>query len=159
MNIQYGNIIIHKQFLTPKQTSIKPKVSFDNNAKSLYTFITHDPDAVAGNYVHWLIVNIPGNQLNSGKEILEYKGPAPPKGTGTHNYIFTLYEQLTKVDTNIQIVRTTPLHTLLQILQLKEQKPILETYFTSKNMEGGKTRNKRRKLRKTYKRRKLRKTK
>jgi Raf kinase inhibitor-like YbhB/YbcL family protein len=68
-----------------------------------------DPHPVAQNWVHWLVINIPpqatsleegasvrrmpaGSQelINSFGEI-GYGGPQPPKGTGEHPYVITLY--------------------------------------------------------------------
>jgi Raf kinase inhibitor-like YbhB/YbcL family protein len=68
-----------------------------------------DPHPVAQNWVHWLVINIPANvmSLEEGasrkkmpRESIElknsfgdigYGGPQPPKGTGDHPYVFTLY--------------------------------------------------------------------
>jgi hypothetical protein len=68
-----------------------------------------DPHPVANNWVHWFVINIP-NTLTSLEEgasiksmpkgarellntygILGYGGPEPPKGSGAHPYITTLY--------------------------------------------------------------------
>ncbi len=68
-----------------------------------------DPHPVAQNWAHWLVINIPANATSleegaSGKKMppgsvelknsfgdLGYGGPQPPKGTGDHPYVFTLY--------------------------------------------------------------------
>jgi hypothetical protein len=68
-----------------------------------------DPHPVAQNWVHWLVINIPANVMAldegaSGKRMppgavelknsfgdIGYGGPQPPKGTGDHPYVFTLY--------------------------------------------------------------------
>jgi Raf kinase inhibitor-like YbhB/YbcL family protein len=68
-----------------------------------------DPHPVAQNWVHWLVINIPANVASleegaSGKRMphgsielknsfgeIGYGGPQPPKGTGDHPYVFTLY--------------------------------------------------------------------
>lgn len=68
-----------------------------------------DPHQVARNWVHWLVINIPANVSSleegaSGKNMprgsvelknsfghIGYGGPQPPKGTGDHPYVFTLY--------------------------------------------------------------------
>ncbi len=68
-----------------------------------------DPHPVAKNWVHWLVINIPANATSleegaSGKKMppgsvelknsfgdIGYGGPQPPKGTGDHPYVFTLY--------------------------------------------------------------------
>lgn len=72
--------------------------------KSL-ALIVHDPDAVGGDFVHWLLLNFPVSaqaiadnsvpagatqgQNDSGRN--QYMGPCPPGGTGTHRYMFELY--------------------------------------------------------------------
>lgn len=69
-----------------------------------------DPHPVANNWVHWIVINIPfrerrivegasrTNSLPAGaKELMNtfgelgYGGPAPPKGSGRHPYVSTLY--------------------------------------------------------------------
>lgn len=73
-----------------------------------FALICEDPDAPVGNWIHWVIYNIPGEQReleegipsdsqlvngivqgnNSWGEI-GYRGPAPP--FGKHRYFFTIY--------------------------------------------------------------------
>ena len=52
-----------------------------------------DPDAQAKSWLHWLVINIPGEsrEITDGQVIANYVPPTPP--SGLHNYIFTLYEQ------------------------------------------------------------------
>jgi len=68
-----------------------------------------DPHPVAQNWVHWLVINIPkeGTSIEEGasrKKMpsgslelknsfgdIGYGGPQPPKGTGDHPYVVTLY--------------------------------------------------------------------
>jgi Raf kinase inhibitor-like YbhB/YbcL family protein len=68
-----------------------------------------DPHPVANNWIHWLVVNIPANVTSlpegaSGKGMpagskelynsygtLGFGGPQPPKGSGPHPYVVTLY--------------------------------------------------------------------
>ena len=68
-----------------------------------------DPHPVANNWIHWIVINIPGNctslvekasgmNMPSGsKELynsfgeLGYGGPHPPKGSGPHPYVITLF--------------------------------------------------------------------
>jgi Raf kinase inhibitor-like YbhB/YbcL family protein len=68
-----------------------------------------DPHPVARNWVHWLVMDIPGGVASlpegaSGRKMppaavelknsygeLSYGGPQPPKGTGDHPYVVTLY--------------------------------------------------------------------
>ena len=83
---------------------ISPELVITNipeNAKSL-ALIVHDPDAPAGDWVHWIVWNIPVKEevdikegekpgiqgLNDFKKI-DYGGPCPP--SGIHRYFFEVY--------------------------------------------------------------------
>ncbi len=68
-----------------------------------------DPHPVAQNWVHWLVINIPANvtslsegasrkkmplgatELRNSFGEIGYGGPQPPKGSGEHPYVITLY--------------------------------------------------------------------
>lgn len=68
-----------------------------------------DPHPVANNWIHWLVINIPAdtrslpegasgaNMPAEAKELQNsfgkpgYGGPQPPKGTGEHPYVVTVY--------------------------------------------------------------------
>jgi len=68
-----------------------------------------DPHPVAQNWVHWLVINLPkdvtsveegasrkkmppgSTELKSSFGEIGYGGPEPPKGTGDHPYVVTLY--------------------------------------------------------------------
>lgn len=151
MEIVYKNEYINEQFLTPKQTQDKPIVllkGLDTNKK--YTLIMHDPNAVKGNFIHWIVTNIHGNDFITGKDLLTYRGPSPPKGTKIHNYIFLLYENNEKNNVLVQLNdnnRIIELDNLLNMLSIKGY-PIFKKRFTSEFV-GGK-----RKRRKTIRRRK-----
>lgn len=75
-----------------------------------FALIMEDPDAPSGNFVHWVLYNIPPtvNRLTEGlpaKPALEgigsqgrndfgsigYGGPCPPRGHGPHRYYIRLY--------------------------------------------------------------------
>lgn len=99
-----------KQLLPEKYTCVEkgvtPPLQFSEipvNAKSL-ALILDDPDAVGGNFAHWVVYNIPVNVsefaentkpsgvegVNSGGRS-GYYPPCPPSGTGVHRYTFKLY--------------------------------------------------------------------
>lgn len=56
----------------------------------MFLFVmSSDPDVPSkaaskpgGEFKHWLVVNIPGNDLKKGEELAAYVGSGPPKGTG-----------------------------------------------------------------------------
>lgn len=101
-----NNSTIPEQY-TCRGQNISPPLNITgvpNAAKSL-ALILHDPDAVNGDFLHWLMWDIPANTISiatssvpvgsiqgpNGAGENSYLGPCPPPGTGTHHYIFELY--------------------------------------------------------------------
>lgn len=92
-----------KNISLPFQWSDVPR-----NTKSIALSII-DPHPVAKNWVHWFVVDIPANVTglpegasqrsmpNGSRELLNsygslgYGGPEPPKGSGEHPYVVTVY--------------------------------------------------------------------
>jgi phosphatidylethanolamine-binding protein (PEBP) family uncharacterized protein len=73
-------------------TSNQPVVSFTKTDKnSYYTLLLIDPDAVLGNKIHWLIINISAH--DNYDCLFPYLGPHPPRESGIHQYRFLLYKQ------------------------------------------------------------------
>lgn len=86
---------------------ISPPLSWQDEPKNTKSFvlIVDDPDAPVGNWVHWILFNIPEaihelsenlsslpNGAQFGKNSWEkstYGGPCPPNGE--HRYFFKLY--------------------------------------------------------------------
>jgi phosphatidylethanolamine-binding protein len=135
MNIIYKKKIINSLLLTPSYTKLEPTIYFKTKPNTYYTLIMYDPDAFYGNKIHWLVVNITEDSKINGDVIFKYKGPKPPKNTGTHRYIFLIYKQqniynFDKLKQNI-IYRYISMNYLLQKLNLIN-KPIYTTFFTSK---------------------------
>jgi len=84
---------------------VEPDVSWTPRTKSsYYTLMKVDPDAPSKSnpssreWRHWLIVNIPGNDITKGEVVTPYMGPHPPKDSGLHRYVFLLYEQPDKIE-------------------------------------------------------------
>lgn len=87
-----------------------------------FALINDDPDAVTGNWVHWIIYNIPSNQTSLMENIPTeaslpngmvqgmtdfnrsgYGGPAPP--SGKHRYFFKLYALDTLLDVSGKVTK------------------------------------------------------
>jgi len=92
--VKLGNV------LTPTQVKDPPtRVSWPVEEGALYTLVKTDPDAPSRHtpkyreWHHWLVVNIPGNNISDGKVLSEYVGAGPPKGTGLHRYVYLVYKQ------------------------------------------------------------------
>ena len=89
--------------------NVNPPLSISNTpagTKSL-ALIVYDPDAPDGNFIHWVMWNIPVNGVineNSGPGVqglngrmqFGYTGPCPP--SGTHHYHFKAYALDTELD-------------------------------------------------------------
>ncbi|RZC39025.1 PBP domain containing protein [Asbolus verrucosus] len=90
--------------LTPTQVKYSPLVSWEVEEGSHYTLIFTDPDApsranpIRREFLHWLVVNIPGSDLSQGQVLAEYLSSAPPKDSGLHRYTFLVYKQAKRVD-------------------------------------------------------------
>ncbi len=100
-----GRRVVGGKNISPELSWVEPPVSTKSFALTMV-----DPHPVAKNWVHWMVINIPfrerrivegasrTNSLPPGaKELMNtsnelgYNGPAPPKGSGAHPYIMTLY--------------------------------------------------------------------
>jgi len=100
--VQYHNKQFHDGDELKKadtQTAPRVQINIDVDPQNPYfTLIMADPDApqrgheVAGPWLHWIQACFKGNDLSSGKTLADYQGPAPPSGTGPHQYIFLLYK-------------------------------------------------------------------
>lgn len=98
MSVDLGNV------LTPTQVKDQPTVKWDADASSFYTLCLTDPDAPSREthvktleinrenvkneffdllqeyreWHHWLVGNIPGNDISKGEVLSEYVGSGPP---------------------------------------------------------------------------------
>ncbi|KAM6297545.1 large ribosomal subunit protein mL38 [Aegotheles albertisi] len=107
--VYYGNIV------TPSEASSPPAVSYEADKGSLWTLLLTNPDGhlreADSEYLHWLVTNIPGNDIKLGQEICHYLPPFPAMGTGYHRFIFLLFKQDCPIDFS-EDVRPMPCHSL-----------------------------------------------
>ncbi len=96
---------------TCEGTNVSPQLHWNDVPKETksYALIVEDPDAPGGDFVHWIIYNIPGNlkelhedvtpSRNIPEEVMVgtnsfgrigYGGPCPPHGK-PHRYFFKIY--------------------------------------------------------------------
>ncbi|KAM6951471.1 large ribosomal subunit protein mL38 [Aplochiton taeniatus] len=91
LQVHYGNR------LTPTETAQAPQVSFPADEGSFWTLLLTSPDEhlldSEGEYVHWLVGNIPGGAVRLGDELCHYLAPFPAKGTGFHRFVYILFKQ------------------------------------------------------------------
>ena len=111
----YSSAFKEGGFIPSKYTcegaNISPQIHWNDIPKDVKSFalIVDDPDAPGGDFVHWIIYNIPGNvkelhedvtpSRNIPEEVMlgtngfgriGYGGPCPPSGK-PHRYFFKLY--------------------------------------------------------------------
>jgi len=160
MNVFYNNKeITDGEFISPQKSQLRPIVDYNDSLDTFFTLILHDPDAPAGNHLHWVVINIPGNNINAGNTLLEYVGPAP-EGSGIHRYIFLLLEQNEKKYPKT-LERIMSMNDLYDKINIRNLPKVAETYFTSRNQSAGKKKKrvKTRTLRKSKKNKKTKKNK
>jgi len=99
-----GVAVNHGNVLTPTQVQHQPDtVDWAAEDGALYTVCLTDPDAPSRadpkfrEWVHWLVVNIPGTDISKGEHILQYVGSGPPPGSGLHRYIYAVFKQPKKL--------------------------------------------------------------
>ncbi|CAM9099864.1 unnamed protein product [Lampetra fluviatilis] len=103
LRVAYGPVEIDSlgAELTPTQVKDKPTVvEWEGcDPQGLYTIILTDPDAPSRakpkfrEWHHYLVVNVPGNDVARGDVLSEYVGSGPPQGTGLHRYVWLVYLQ------------------------------------------------------------------
>ncbi|KAM8796996.1 large ribosomal subunit protein mL38 [Eudromia elegans] len=107
--------VYHGNMVTPSEASSPPEVSYEVDKGSLWTLLLTNPDGhlreTDTEYLHWLVTNIPGNDIKSGKEICHYLPPFPARGTGYHRFIFLLFKQDCPMNFS-EDVRPVPCHSL-----------------------------------------------
>jgi len=139
MEIIYPSMRLYKNnlFLSIEESSVEPIINLNYRPKSFYTLLMFDPDAVGGNKIHWLIVNITKNIITIGNTIVKYKGPNPPKDSGKHHYVFSFFKQHKIIDPENVVVesRFIELERLFSMLKTNNNYFTLENikYFVSKN--------------------------
>lgn len=120
-------------------SDISPALSWTDTPEGTKSFalICDDPDAPVGNWVHWVIYNMPAQTTRLSEAVQKtdvlangarqgmndfnragYGGPCPPPGHGYHRYFFKLYALDTMLDikdgTKIDVLRLMDGHILAE---------------------------------------------
>lgn len=101
LEVTYANNVVvdNGKELTPTKVKDKPAVKWPTEEGSFYLLIMTDPDAPSRQnpkfreWHHWLVGNIPGNDVSKGETLSEYIGAGPPKNTGLHRYVLLVFKQ------------------------------------------------------------------
>ncbi|KAJ1690650.1 hypothetical protein LUZ63_014805 [Rhynchospora breviuscula] len=103
MSINYGTKKINNGCdIKPSMAADPPTVNIAGKTSDLYTLVMTDPDAPSPSdpkmreWLHWLVVNMPGStDPSQGEVVVPYMGPQPP--VGIHRYVFVLFQQATRL--------------------------------------------------------------
>ncbi|XP_037948324.1 protein D2-like [Teleopsis dalmanni] len=94
-----GEVVWGGNEIEPTYLKQAPYVNWNTDSNATYSLMMINPDQpnrarpVYREFLHWLIVNIPGNRLDYGNELAEYIGPVPPMNTGLHRIVFLVFKQ------------------------------------------------------------------
>lgn len=139
INVYYNSksLVVNKGNILPiDQTQQEPEINYKFDKNKYYTLFMVDPDApsavnpINGFWIHWIIGNI--SSINKGNIIMPYMGPAPPKNSGPHRYIFILAEQKNYNDySGMYLLR--PKFDLAYFMKQYNLKSVAANYFISEN--------------------------
>nr|XP_018905872.1 PREDICTED: putative odorant-binding protein A5 [Bemisia tabaci] len=88
-------------------------IDFKGNETEWYTLIMAGLDVPSHmtptlrEYLHWLVVNIPGNEIKEGQELASYNVPAPAEDTGIHRHVIVVYKQPKKLAFDEKPIRSS----------------------------------------------------
>lgn len=97
----FGNRQAIPRKYTGDGEDVSPPLSWSDAPAGTKSFVlmVEDPDAPSGTFRHWGIYDLTGSHLPEGARGATvtndfgergYRGPAPPRGHGTHHYHFKL---------------------------------------------------------------------
>lgn len=101
LEISYGksNKIENAMTISPDDLIDEPEVKV--SPLGTYTLIVIDPDAPSPHapkyrsWLHWLVINIPSNDVYRGETVTEYMPPEPERGK--HRLLYLLFKQTGRV--------------------------------------------------------------
>jgi len=109
--VDFGDISVTPNMtLDTSQLQKKPTLKWIADPNALYTLLIEDNDIVTSpiKYAHWLVTNIPGNDVNNGDEIAEYlpsfhfvireDGTLEQELGVTDRHLVLIYKQQGKID-------------------------------------------------------------
>ncbi|KAL1459001.1 hypothetical protein WDU94_011020 [Cyamophila willieti] len=94
------NVLLGRR-INPHEAQVVPEVHWDAgwNQSIYFTMMMVNPDhhgkdnPMHDQYCHWLVGNIPGDNMTVAHTIVPYEPPAPARGTGFQRYLFLVYYQ------------------------------------------------------------------
>jgi phosphatidylethanolamine-binding protein (PEBP) family uncharacterized protein len=111
MNVSFAHPISNQDTVPLNDMDEPPTVTFPGVLNHYYTVVMYDRDApypppnnINAPFIHWLVINIPGNDLEQGNSVLPYLPPNPPS-SDPHRYQLDLYRQLRQLPDSFNVSR------------------------------------------------------
>lgn len=131
----FGILPIDKREFSIGDVQQPLKINWKANPDSLYTLLIWDEDAPYPQdpkfspLLHYLVINIPGNNVDKGQEIVSYIPPNPPKDSAPHFYNIGIYEQQAKIK-NIPSIKERKRFNVKEFLNKNKLKYVKEVPFS-----------------------------
>ncbi|MHB9139576.1 MAG: YbhB/YbcL family Raf kinase inhibitor-like protein [Victivallaceae bacterium] len=130
-----NSLIPAKYVMSGGNPGVSPQISWINAPAGTKSFVVAciDIHPIASNWVHWMVINIPASvnslpekaslrqmpegaaELKNSFQAFGYGGPNPPRGSGGHDYVFTVYAlSVTEIKTPQSHLTQTGLLELIQ---------------------------------------------
>jgi phosphatidylethanolamine-binding protein (PEBP) family uncharacterized protein len=102
-SLKFDNIFVNGSkginVLTVDQAQGDLKIKWPSNLGQYYTVVMYDLDAPypgrpnKSPFLHYLVVNVQDNSINSGQTLAKYISPYPPTDSPPHRYVVEVYVQ------------------------------------------------------------------
>nr|XP_018900413.1 PREDICTED: protein D3-like [Bemisia tabaci]XP_018900414.1 PREDICTED: protein D3-like [Bemisia tabaci] len=101
LHMMYANksVTFGREF-TPKELEMMPtSMYYTCHEEAFHTLVVVGLDVpteknhTMREWVHWILVNIPGSNISEGETIVPYQGPGWPYGNGSHRIVFMIHVQ------------------------------------------------------------------
>jgi len=94
--VHRGNVI------KPREAANAPAVQWESSAEARWCLVMTSLDShlqeEGAEYLHWMVANIQGSDLQTGQTLCNYLQPFPAFGTGYQRFVFVLYRQEGELD-------------------------------------------------------------
>ncbi|KNC34249.1 putative odorant-binding protein A5 [Lucilia cuprina] len=143
LEFENGLIVGDGKEFTPTETKDAPTLDWSSDPNTYYTVYMASPDApypdnpIWKEFIHWLVVNIPGKDVDKGEIYCPYLGPISPKTGSIMRYVFLVYEQPGKLQFDEPYVNHSKLegHSYFKVEKFAEKynlgKPLAGNIFRS----------------------------
>jgi hypothetical protein len=138
--VAYGdNVLENGKKMKAADLGHAPDVTFSNHdPNGKYTIMLVDLDYKEGEFLHWCVHNIPGDDgsITGGKELCKYELKQPDRGTGQHRYLLYLFQQEAKEEEEeIRKLKNRRKWDTMKFIDRYNWTPVAGVFFYSENSQ------------------------